>query len=65
MLNVSYKKRASEMDGPKDNQAQQASMEFRFETELSIVFLGCQSAFYFSLFSQLSYTLRTALNFEV
>jgi len=33
--------RAGELDCPQDNQALQASMEFRFETGLSIVFIQC------------------------
>lgn len=33
--------RAGKLDCPLDNQAQQASTDFRFETDLSIVFIHC------------------------
>ena len=33
--------RAGELDCPQDNQALQASTDFRFETNLSIVFIRC------------------------
>jgi len=33
--------RAGELDCPQDNQALQASTDFRFETGLSIVFICC------------------------
>ena len=38
--------RAGELDCPQDNQALLASTEFRFETNLSIVFIQCYLTFY-------------------
>ncbi len=38
--------RAGELDCPQDNQALQASTDFRFETDLSIVFICCYLMFF-------------------